>query len=343
MLGRLFPLSQSERLRFLRQFYVILQASLPLPDLIRRLAHIEESPVLRDCLRVTGIELERGASLTMIWCRFPHLFPDSLLQYLRLGEESGQLAAALQEYLDFAHRADQHRLIVWSAGAVVLAIAFGVGFILYCSGTPLMTLWELATPYSLVPIHVSINLWFSPDLILLALAVLWLPTRLLLAKVSLKITHLRVSRLWLGVPALGAAFCKNDLARFLRAIRIGLVSGLPIASAGRCAAETVENRYLADELGLVVRGLQTGLTLSQAFSMVSIPMPCLRLALEAAEEGGELDVVLAGQADVYVREAESVFRWATTVLEPLAGLCGLAVMGGAGMLLLRLMTGVAAL
>ncbi len=339
MLSRLFPLSRSERLRFLRQLYVVLQASLPLPELLRRLARIEEHPLLCACLNTTVAELERGATLSMVWSRFPRVFPDTLIHYLRLGEESGRLGDALQEYLEFASRADHHRLVVWSTGCVMLAIVAGLSFILYCSGAQFITLLEMTNPYSPFTAQINVTIWLAPENILLLLAVLWLPARLLWFRFSfpLSLARLRFSRLLLCLPALGSALCKNDLARFLRAVRLGLVSGLPMLTAGRCAAETVENRFLAEELGMVVRGLQTGKPLSKAFSEVTIPVSCLRLALEAAEQGGELDIVLAGQADIYTHEAETVFRWATGILEPLVGLTSLALMGGFGMVLLRIL------
>lgn len=320
-------ISRGELLRFLRQFTLLLEASLPLPELVRKAVDLEDNPVLRDCLRVTKYELDRGASLPMVWSRFPRLFPDSLISYLNLGHESGRIPEALREYLDFASRNESHTFVVWSAFVSLLSILAGLALFLFYTGNELYSVWAYTGYYRQSESLSVIRPFLSLDILLLVVAILWLPLRHLLRNVSLANLRPRFSRVKLMIPAIGRALYKNDLARFLRAVRIGLVSGLPMELAGRCAAETVENKYLAEELNGVVRNLQGGNTLSMALQTSTLRLPYLQSALETAENGGELDLVLAGQAEIYVQEAETVFRRATGILEPIVGLLGFGMLG----------------
>lgn len=319
---------QRDFIVFNQELATLLKAGMPVVeslDILReRTENATFKPILDDvCERVRG-----GETLSQAFEAQSTSFSGVYVASLMAGEKSGSLEGVIRRYIAHARilSAVRHKavsaliypLILFGLSLLVVGIIVlqvvpefaefygGLGAELPLITRAIMVVSEILRGYFLIML-----------VILLAMAVslgLWIrrPGRgAVLDRILLRLP---------GIGGITGKFATSQLARTLATL---LGGGLPLVSALDITGRSIGNRYFAVQLEVIAREIREGQSLSEAMARRNIfPAVAIKM-VEVGESTGSLQEMLAGVADFFDEEIETVLGRTMTLLEPVL----LVVMG----------------
>jgi type IV pilus assembly protein PilC len=298
--SRLPLASLIELCRVLRHY---LGAGLTLVDSFRQQARNGPLPVRALAGRVAE-RLEHGDSLHDALAPEKAAFPPLFLSLSRVGEESGTLPEVFTELEKYYLLQRKLWREFWSQAAWPL---FQFGTAVFVIALLIFILGILAEmhpsshydPLGWGLLGVSGALKFLGIVFggLTFLAVIYLVlTRVLQQKPG-------VDAFLLGLPAIGPCLRALALARFCLALRVTLMTAMPVARATSLSLRATGNAAFASRTGRVKQVLRGGNDLTLALTATGLLPEDFRSTLAVGEESGRLDDVLEHQAAQYQDEA----------------------------------------
>jgi type IV pilus assembly protein PilC len=317
---------------------MLLGAGLPLSQALGALAEQTEDAWLRAVVDELTRDIAEGRSLSDALGRRPDLFGQVYVGMVRNGELTGRLDEALGRLAEYMDRDLEIRkkireallypAIVLSVAACVLAVfltfiipAFDRVYKSAGASLPLVTRTLMAASRS-----------FRAGLPFAAAAgvIVILPPSRRLLRAALAV---RLQRLVLRLPRVGALAKSALLSRFARALGIMLRSGVPIVSALDVAGAVVGLPDFGSVVDRLKRQITEGHRFADAMRETGWFTPMIIQMTSLGEESGRLDVMLDRAASVLERDFDLQMRRFFTLLEPALTL----VVGGiVGILLVAL-------
>lgn len=307
---------------FSRQMHTLTRAGVPIVRAIRGLAETHDKPVMARALSDLVAGLESGHDLASSLGRHPKLFPPLFVSLVRVGEQTGNLDAALlqlaqyleldKEIQDQVHAALRYPVIVMVAITVAIVIlnlfvipTFASVFASFKTQLPLPTQILIASSQFFV------RYWPY----LLGATVL----------TAIGIRHYLRSptgsawwdRQVVRLPIIGHIVHKALLARFSRSFALCFKAGVPLIQALTIIAKAVDNQYIG---GLVLGmrdGIQRGDSMTRVATATGIFTPMVLQMIAVGEETGALDELLLEVAMYYEREVAYETKGLTTAIEPI--------------------------
>ncbi|MGH9629144.1 MAG: type II secretion system F family protein, partial [Bryobacteraceae bacterium] len=135
-------------------------------------------------------------------------------------------------------------------------------------------------------------------------------------------TRSGAGRLWwdslrLKIPVLGGALRKAETARFARAMGTLVANSVPLVQSIGIAGATLNNRKIANSLGIVMQGVKRGEGISGPLRKSGQFPPLAGHLLSVGEETGRLDQMFARMADIYEADTRSAIKRFTSLFEPI--------------------------
>lgn len=276
--------------------------------------------------------LRGGESFADALARRSDRFSRLYINTVRTGEAAGALPLVMQQLASFERRRERLRSEVASAlayPAVLLSVGSASILVLLFYVVPrfadsfLMSGIEAPPAMQLLSNARSLARDAWPLLILLpVVALLALGTW-----IRGDSGRLRLDELLLRLPLLGASLRKAETARFARAMSTMIAASVPLVDALRVARSVVTNRFVANSLESVVRGVRRGEGISQPLEQSeAFPKLAVRL-LAVGEEIGEVDAMFNRLAEIYERQTRESLKRFAALFEPLV-ILGLGIVVG---------------
>ncbi|WP_321833530.1 type II secretion system inner membrane protein GspF [Pseudomonas kulmbachensis] len=280
-----------------RQFATLVQASLPLADVLAAVAAQCEKNAQQSMVLAIRARVLEGHSLARAMGEFPRAFPALYRATVAAGERSGHLGHVLLQLADYteARQAAQQQIqlaVLYPSILMVAAfsiVGFLLGFVVpdvvkvfIDSGQqlPLLTRGLIAAS----------NLLHDYGLLLLLLiAGLLAAARLALKKPA---TLLRWHQLQLRVPLLGRVIRASNCTRFVSTLAILGRSGVPLVDALEISAQVVANQKIRTCLKDVAQAVREGSGLTRALEHSGQFPPMMLYMIASGERSGELDAML---------------------------------------------------
>lgn len=269
------------------------------------------------CLRA---QVLRGEPLSAALAERPDVFPASVCQLVRMGEESGSLDSILPELADHMELAMRTRAKLRAAMAYPLLL-----FVTALVAGVLMTLFILPA--------------FAALLASLSAELPW-PTRMLLACSGFLQSHGLILLLGTGailfgsswffsrpgprgkldsillrLPFFGPLLAYGEWQTVFSLLGILLQHGVPLDRALALGAEVPGNRFLRNRLRQAQLRLQGGSSLMAALGDAMLP-PFLAALVAAGEAAGKLEEMMARGADLARFSYEEKLRRLEVLVEP---------------------------
>ena len=316
-----------------QEMLVLLRSGLPILQVLDTLIERMESGRLLEAMREVRSEVKGGSALSEAFESHAGMFPPLYLASIRAGEQSGDLPVTLGRYIVYQKRVEAIRAKVRSAAfypvllgiAVFIVVAFLMLYVIpsfteiYADANvqlPLMTRMVISFSNGLVE---GLPLW-APLLIVGILA--------LRGYVHTRSGSFLLSRLKLRLPFFGALLSEYSLSTFCRTLATTLASGIPIVQATQMSRGTLNNAFLEQKMGDVVRSIQEGSRISEALEQTgSFPLIALRM-ISVGETSGSLVDMLTDISEYYEAEVERRLDRLTTIIEPVMMLTMGLLIGG---------------
>ncbi|KAF0865952.1 type II secretion system inner membrane protein GspF [Pseudomonas sp. LD120] len=290
-------LSSAELALLTRQLATLVQASLPLEEVLAAVAAQCEKQRLKSMLLAIRARVLEGYSLAVALSGYPKAFPDLYRATVAAGERSGHLDQVLINLADYTEASQAARQQIQLAMlypsilmvAAISIVGFLLGFVVpdvikvfIDSGQelPLLTRGLIAT-------SAVLRDYGLPLLILIGAGIT-------LGRIALRKpgNRERWHALVLRLPLIGGLVRASNCTRFVSTLAILGRSGVPLLDALAIASEVVANQKIRTGLKDIVRGVREGISLTRTLELNGSFPPMMLYMIASGERSGELDSML---------------------------------------------------
>lgn len=306
---------------FCRQFATMLQAGIPVLQILKILAQQSENEALREKLREITVDVERGSDLAGAMKKHGDFFPRIIVSMVETGEAGGILDTIMERLADHFQR--QHDLeakirsaTIYPAVVTVLAILVLLLMIFFVLPRfaemldPMGVEMPLITRVIMALADLLIRFWY------LALGLLALLAFLLGRYLKTEHGRAAFDRLRLNLPIFGPLYTKMITARFTRTLATLLASGVALLSALELVEKVIDNRVLSGVLAETAQAIRRGQNIFVPLAESAIFPPMMVEMVHVGEESGTLDEMLSRSADFYEAEVTYFLDRLAAIIEP---------------------------
>ena len=305
-----------------RQLATLIAAGLPVEEALNAVAKQTEKRSARAMMVTVRGRVREGHSFAAALAEFPATFPDMYRSTIAAGEQSGYLAAVLENLAEYVEGRFQSRRSVEMAllypalllgfallivGALLIYVVPGITRIFEDTGEALPFLTR-----AMIASSEFLNDWLWLIGIVLVLTVYALKRALAQPR-----ARLAWDRQKLGLPLAGRIVRGGAAARYASTLSILTSSGVPLVDAMRIAGEVVANHWLKRRLDGAVTQVSEGASLSTALETAGNFPPMFLHMVASGESSGELDAMLRKVADYQQEELTRVVTTMVRLFEPL--------------------------
>lgn len=305
-----------------RQLATLIAAGLPVEEALNAVAKQTEKRSARAMMVTVRGRVREGHSFAAALAEFPATFPDMYRSTIAAGEQSGYLAAVLENLAEYVEGRFQSRRSVEMAllypalllgfallivGALLIYVVPGITRIFEDTGEALPFLTR-----AMIASSEFLNDWLWLIAIALVLTVYALKRALAQPR-----ARLAWDRRKLGLPLAGRIVRGGAAARYASTLSILTSSGVPLVDAMRIAGEVVANHWLKRRLDGAVTQVSEGASLSTALETAGNFPPMFLHMVASGESSGELDAMLRKVADYQQEELTRVVTTMVRLFEPL--------------------------
>ena len=301
---------------------VMLRAGLPLDRALRVLIGMSAKPSVTTLLEDVFKSVKAGKGLSQALTPHQALFGDFYINMVRSGEAGGQLADVLSRLAEHLERVKALRESVVSAliypAILVVVAAISVFLMLGFVVPQFESLFDdmgeaLPLPTRLIVAAGHLVADWGWLIALVVAAIVWLFRRWLATANGREWRDAWILRL----PVLGDVMRKYEITRFARSMGTLLGNGVPIVTALKIAAETMDNQRLRAAMAGVAPAIKQGGRMADALEKTALFTPLALNMVRLGEETGRLDSMLQELARVHDAEVQAGVKRALTLLEPL--------------------------
>ncbi|MHC4085940.1 MAG: type II secretion system F family protein [Planctomycetota bacterium] len=260
---------------------------------------------------------------------YPKIFPATYVSMVRVGEEAGLLSDMLRRLAKLLD--EEHQLRSKLKAAMVYPIflsCVGLGTVIVLMVwvipkfssffTSLEHQLPLPTRFVLEVSSILARAW--PFVLIIGVLIVLFGLRLL----KIKTVRFMFDRLCLRIPVVGGLIIKTQLAQLMRTLGILLSHGINMLGALSITADTLSNKFIADQVDKACEGVTRGEKLHECFSEKRV-FPVTMLGVMAiGQESGDLPQMLLRVSEQYEQQTERRIQALTSMIEPVM----ILVMGG---------------
>ncbi len=315
-------ISAAELAMLTRQMATLVQASIPVEEVLRALSRQNARPQLQSLLIAVRAKVMEGYTLAQGLAEYPAAFPEIYRATVAAGEQSGHLDLVLEQLADYTEKRletrkkIQHAMIYpamltgMSVLIIVALLTWVVPDIVRVFDTahqalPLLTRGLIATSHLM-------RHWLWLFLLLIAGAVY--AARRALRQPALR---QRFHALLLRLPLIGRLLRDADTARLAATLSILSRSGVPLVEALRIGAEVVSNLSIKAAVRQATVSVTEGGSLARALEQSGRFPPMMLQMMASGEQSGELEQMLERAAAMQERELSSLISTLVGLFEPL--------------------------
>ncbi len=306
---------------FMRQFSVLISASVPLSQSLHILSEQIDSPILRSVVIEISNNVDAGERLSEAMAKHRSVFSEFHISVVRSGETSGKLDESLIYLADEEEK--NYDMMRKLKGAmtypVIIVIAMvGVGIAMMIFVVPkLVEIFNevggelpFMTQILIMMSNFVLNFWWLLLIMFLGL--------IIFIKFMTKKPFGRkyIDYLLLRVPVFGGLIKKIAIVRFCRTMSTLLVGGVTISNSLKISRGIVGNAVFQELINETIAEVEEGNSISTVFMhSKEIPVMVPKMMM-IGEKTGKLDFVLVKIADFYAKEIDAVLDNLMVILEP---------------------------
>lgn len=303
------------------QLAIELKAGLPLVRSLELVAEQEENSTLKSILTQVAEDVHAGHSLADSFALRGPTLPNTFIETVRAGEESGRLDESFSRLKTYYKNAANVAGKVGSAmiyPAMLIVVAIVVVVIIMVKAVPVFE-DSFSSMGNTLPLPTRILIatshFFTDNLLLLIAIVAALAIALVLFKKS-DTGRSFFARLALKFPGIGAVNRMSAASEFAATMSTMMASGLPMVQALNITANVLSNALVAQDVRAATAGVMEGRRMSDGL-MQSQWLPHLLLEMTGVgEETGSLEETLDVISTYYSEEVDTAVARALGILEP---------------------------
>ena len=307
---------------FSRQMYTLLKAGIPIMHALGGLQASTKNARMAQVVGELRQSLDGGRELSTAMAEHPKVFDSFYISMVRVGETTGMMDnifLRLFNHLEFerfmhgqikaALRYPTFVMIAMAVAIVVINIfvipSFAKVFDSMHAELPLLT--RILLGFS------NFMLAYWPVLIAAGVGIAFMFKRYIATVEG----RFKWDTFKLSIPIAGKIVQKGTMARFARSFALASKSGVPITSALKLVAQTVDNEFIAKKVDGMRAGIERGESILRTANNAGVFNPLVLQMIAVGEESGALDDLMQEIADMYQRDMEYEIKTLGAQIEPI--------------------------
>ena len=322
-------MSSKELTLFTRQMATLVQAAMPLEEVLQAVAAQSERPKVKSLLLAVRSKVLEGHTLADSMAEFPNAFPEMYRATVAAGEHAGHLGLVLNELADYTENKEQSRqkiqLALLYPGLLTFASIGIVSFLLAVVVPDVVKVFtrtgnELPPlTAGLIAVSDFLNQYGLVVVLLLCCGFLLFSSAYRKPAFRKSVDH------WIVDFPLSRKISRGlNAARFAGTLSILSRSGVPLVEGLAIAGSVMPNYYLRDQITQVAQKVKEGTSLFTALESIGRFPPMMLYMIASGERSGELDSMLNRAAKQQQQSLEALMATVVGLFEPVV----LIVMGG---------------
>jgi|SRR3989338_703859 len=312
----------SDLMIFTRQFATLLQAEVPLADVLLHLQKQTQNQLLKEVIFDISSDVDAGLSLSQALEKHGNVFSEFYVNLIRSAEVTGRVEEVMSFLADYlekqialtskARNAMIYPVFILTLFVVVAAILIGLVF---PQLAPIFAEAQVQLPLltrALLSSGAFLAGWWWALLIgFVLLAVLTID--------YLRSSEGRVvfDQVLLKSPGVGNLFKKIYITRFSEGMRILIRGGIPITQALEIAGHTIDSLLYQEEIHGITEAVRNGELLSQSLARSAEYFPLLvSQMISVGENTGKTEEMFSRISAFYSREVDDTVSNLVELIQP---------------------------
>ncbi|WP_292957343.1 MULTISPECIES: type II secretion system F family protein [unclassified Neptuniibacter] len=320
-LAAIFPVKNSQKIFFFRQFALMIRSGLSVTEGLNILRGIQKGR-MRMIIDDLSDQISAGRSFSQALEKYEAIFSPLALHMIRSAEASGELEPALVRIADFMERQAETKSQLISAmtyPAVVLLMTIGIFIFLMTTVIPKFAAFFEKTgrtppPEMLQMMGISHFLQHS-----------WWLIVLLLVTLSVAITVIYKNpkgRLWIDLfllktPLIGTMISANSMSQITWGLSSMLQSGISVVQSLKIVSSLINNQMIARDISRAAEDILQGGDMGSSFRKPHIEGLIQEMTL-VGERTGNMVQVMKDAGKFYEERVRSITKALAGAMEPIS-------------------------
>jgi type IV pilus assembly protein PilC len=312
-----------EKILFARNLSTMIEAGLPLSRALNVLERQTKNLGFKEIIKDVGEGIAKGSSLSMSFGKHPKVFSSLEVSMVHVGEESGNLAKALNVVASQLEKSyDLHKKLksamMYPAIIMIIMVIIGALMLVFVVPTLTATFKDVGATLPKSTQFVIAMSDLLRDHGLLFLAGLGLFVFSIVSFGKTKKGKQSFDFIALHVPLISTIVKEYNTAQTTRSLSSLLSSGVGVVETITITMDVIQNSYYKEVLKGSIEDVQKGVPLSEAFVRGQGKLYPLIAGemIQVGEETGQLSNMLEKVAIYYEDEVNTKTKDMSTIIEP---------------------------
>lgn len=316
-------ISTQEVIEFLSNLQIIIKSGIPTNNGLFDLASDCSNPKLAAMLSDIAFRVQIGTSLSDAMARYGSVLSETVVNLIRIGEETGSLDSTLGDAANHLKRISELKSKAKSA-MIYPTIAF-VGLM------AAMTFWLVGVMPQIMDTFTSFDMELPPLTIMLQNVSGFLKSNLIYIIISIivLITAIKVARkkspefrfttdkLILKLPVIGSLQAYFNYAFFAEYIKLMITAGLPLYQAMTIIGNSLTNMVFKRAIDSALMEIANGESFSAAIDNQKLFPSLIIRMLSVGEQSGQLEEQLGYITNYYYAKVDYISQNIAKFIEPI--------------------------
>lgn len=315
------------------RFAIVLNVGLPLVQSVEMMANQTEDKNLKHILQEVHEDVAMGRSLYAAFSLRAEAFPNTFVESVRAGEETGDLSTTFKRLSTYYTNSSKTKQKVASAltyPAIVIVVAIVVMAIIMVVAIPSFTS-AFASLGSELPAITKFVIWLSDFLIKYGLFIVIVAAATFIGLKLYSKTEKGeefFAKTALKIPLISKIVQMSNSSEFAQTMSMMVLAGMPIIRGLEIAGRSMSNYVMRRDVLDCVAGIEAGRTMAFCLSQSEYLPKMLIEMTTIGESTGSLETTLNTVGDYYDNEVQIATGKALSVLEPaIIGVLAVFVVG----------------
>ena len=307
---------------FFRQLAILVEADVPLVQLLRALGQQVDNPAFEEVIFNVANDVDGGASLSKAMSKYPKVFSNFCVNLIKTGEVSGRLQESLVYLANYLEK--EYYLISRVRGAMIYPAFIFSAFIIVGILVLVMVIPQLTT----ILLESGQDLPLPTKIIIAASNFTksfgWIVLLLFLIGGGFFWKYMKTNKgkfIWdrfiLKIPIFGKILQKTYLARLADTLYALTKGGVPIMQSLTISGNVVRNIVFKKILIKAKDGVKSGKSISSELEKHKQFPPLFCQMIRTGEKTGKLNMVLEKLSNFYNKEVDNIVNNLSQLIEPI--------------------------
>jgi general secretion pathway protein F/MSHA biogenesis protein MshG len=307
----------------LRQLAVLIKAGISLKDAMEDIGENTKDPLIKEVFLAAAEAIDSGKTLTDVFAEYEEYLGGISLAMIRLGEQTGDLAMAIESLASIYENMYENRRKMVKAlrypVITLIAIAAAFVFLILLVVPKFQAMFEQL--HAKLPVPTLILLGIEKvlknyGLIVLAVLIITILAIMFFYKTSEKFKY-NTDKLLLKIPLIKNIIVNATLHRFLLTLASLLKSGIPLLDALKISEGIISNEVIKEKIKHIIKGINQGRSLAEMLKEENLVNFIALRMISAGENSGELDMMLEKSAQYYADRFQDIIDNMQASIEPI--------------------------